>query len=478
MRAFRQLYATRLFAQAADGCFQIALGSYVFFDPSKAATPTKAAAAFAVLLLPYSFVGPFSGVLLDRWSRQRILAWSGAVRAVMVLGVAALVANGRDGTEFFIAALAMLSASRFVLSAHSAALPHVVDADELLMGNSVAATSGTVATIAGGGLGAVVRQWGGSGHGANASVMVLAAGGYIASGLVATVIARQALGPDDFERVRHVGLVATTRAVAHDLVSGARHVWSRRIAGYSLCAVAAHRFCYGLATVATVLLYRNYFPGGSDDDGFGGLALVIGAAGVGYVLAAWITPWATRRVSKQTVITSMLIAAGVVQTAFGVPYRRPAIVVGAFFLGVIAQAVKICVDTVVQEQIDDDFRGRVFSLYDVAFNVAFVSAAAVGVIVLPESGRSYLSLAVVAVGYTATGITYGLAVRRLGRRSADDSGESGQDGESGDDVGGGGVSDRAGATAGTTARAPGGCDLAAGPSPAAGSVPTGTGSAG
>jgi MFS family permease len=410
-RGFRRLYSTRLCAQAADGCFQIALGSYVFFDPSKAATPTKAAAAFAVLLLPYSLVGPFTGVLLDRWSRQRVLAVSGAVRAAMVLGVAALVANGEDGVGFFVAALAVLSTSRFVLSALSAALPHVVEADELVMGNSVATTSGTVAAIAGGGIGAIVRQLGGTGHGANASVMALAAGGYVVSGIVATSMARDALGPDDTQRAATTGIGAELRRVRRELAAGARHVWHRRPAAYALLAIAAHRFCYGLATVATVLLYRNYFPGDSKADGFSGLALVIVAAGVGYVIAAWMTPWVTARTSKQRFIAVALAAAAVIQLVFGLPYRRPDIVVGAFFLGIVAQSVKICVDTLVQELVDDDYRGRVFSLYDMLFNVAFVSAAALGVVVLPASGKSYLSLGLVVGGYAVISIGYALAVR-------------------------------------------------------------------
>ncbi len=40
--------------------------------------------------------------------------------------------------------------------------------------------------------------------------------------------------------------------------------------------------------------------------------------------------------------------------------------------------MKICVDTTLQETVDDDFRGRVFSVYDTLFNVTFVVALLVG----------------------------------------------------------------------------------------------------
>jgi hypothetical protein len=69
-RSFRRLLETRLLAQFGDGVFQAALAGTVLFNPQRAADPVAVAAGFAILLLPYSMVGPFAGVWLDRWSRR------------------------------------------------------------------------------------------------------------------------------------------------------------------------------------------------------------------------------------------------------------------------------------------------------------------------------------------------------------------------------------------------------------------------
>jgi MFS family permease len=412
---FRRLYATRLLSQAADGCFQVALGTYVFFNPDQATTTAKAAAAFTVLLLPYSIVGPFAGVLLDRFSRQRILANTNLLRGFIVLCVATMVANGWSGWLFFTTALVVISLNRFVLAALSAALPHVVARDELVMGNSVSTTSGTVIALVGGSIGFAVRSVFGHGNHANAAVMMAAAAVYAASSLTARTMAVDSLGPDDS------GLLVSTREALHNvargMAEGARHVWHKRRAGYALSTITVHRFFWGLSTIATVLLYRNYFNPSGDDDDVNGLALVVGAAGIGTVLAAWLTPIAVNRIGKDRWIVGLLVAAAVVEAALVTPFTRATYVAAALLLGLVAQGVKICVDTIVQQNIDDGYRGRVFSLYDVVFNVSFVAAAGAGVAVLPTSGKSYVVVGLIAVGYLLAGLGYWLAMTWLPRQS-------------------------------------------------------------
>ena len=88
---FRRMLGTRLLSQCGDGVFQAALAGTVLFNPQRAAEPIDVAAGFAVLLLPYSLVGPFAGVWLDRWSRRQVLLRANVVRATLVAFVAALV---------------------------------------------------------------------------------------------------------------------------------------------------------------------------------------------------------------------------------------------------------------------------------------------------------------------------------------------------------------------------------------------------
>src|SRR4029453_10919932 len=194
-RDFRKLFAVRLVSQASDGAFQVGLASLVFFSPERDATTTAAAMAAVVTVLPYTLVGPFAGVLLDVWPRRQVLLVANAVRALMVIGVAALVMFDGVGLPLYVSALACLSVNRFFLAGLGASLPHVVPRHELVMANAVSPTCGTVAALLGAGAGYGVRRVLGPGDPTDAVVVLVAALGYAASALLARRMSRDLLGP-------------------------------------------------------------------------------------------------------------------------------------------------------------------------------------------------------------------------------------------------------------------------------------------
>jgi MFS family permease len=236
---------------------------------------------------------------------------------------------------------------------------------------------------------------------------------YAVAGTLALRIPRALLGPD-LDPLRPAVREAVGSVVA-GLRDGLRHLAERRAPALALAAIASHRYWFGIASVSLVLLYRNHFHGpGEADAAFADLSTATLVGGAGFVAAAVVTPWVTERVRPQTWSVALLVAAGVVQLVPGALYTRPAVLVTAFVLGLASQGIKICVDTLVQAGVDDAFRGRVFSLYDVLFNVTFVAAAATAALVLPADGRSVLVLSVLSTGYLVTALAYSVLGRREG----------------------------------------------------------------
>ena len=193
---FRRLLATRLASQFGDGVFQAALAGTVLFNPQQAADPLDVAVGFATLLLPYSLVGPFAGVWLDRWSRRQVLLVANLLRALLVTAVAALVLGGVSGPGFYVAGLMVFSVNRFVLSALSAGLPHTTDEPSLVSANALSTTSGAVAAVLGGGAAIGATGLFGSGNGGYAALALASAVPYLTASAIVAGFPRPHLGPD------------------------------------------------------------------------------------------------------------------------------------------------------------------------------------------------------------------------------------------------------------------------------------------
>ncbi|WP_329327982.1 MFS transporter [Streptomyces luteogriseus] len=407
-QGFRRLLAIRLLSQGADGVYQVALAAYVVFSPEKETSAAGVASAMAVLLLPYSLVGPFAGVLLDRWRRRQVLLFGSLLRALLALVTALLILSPAPDWLFYVSALCVTAVNRFVLSGLSAALPRVVDADRLVIANSLSPTAGTLAATAGGGLAFVVRL---AVADSDAAVVLVAAGLYLCAALASLSMARELLGPDRPLAREQIGTALT--GTARDLVAGVRHLAApqRREAAWALAAMSLMRFCYGALLVMLLMLCR-YALTSTTDDGLTLLGLALGVSGAGFFAAAVVTPWTAGRLGPGRWIVVCAGAAALLEPALGLPFATAPLLAAAFVLGLTTQGAKIATDTIVQSSVEDGFRGRIFSVYDVLFNVSFVGAAAVAALMLPPDGRSAPLVITIAVIYAAVAV----AMARFGRR--------------------------------------------------------------
>jgi hypothetical protein len=155
-----------------------------------------------------------------------------------------------------------------------------------------------------------------------------------------------------------------------------------------------------------ILLFRNSLFPEQAEQAFAALGVAVGAAGVGVLLGALLTPWATARWGIPGWTARALVAAAVVQVTFVLTFQAWGIVTGSFFLGAVAQSVKIGVDSTLQRTVADRFRGRVFTIYDLLFNVSYVVAAGMAAMILPASGQAPWSVLAVSVGYLALAAWY------------------------------------------------------------------------
>ncbi|MFB7761679.1 MFS transporter [Streptomyces xiamenensis] len=397
---FRRLLTVRLLSQFSDGAFQVGLATYVVFSPEQQTTPGDIAAAMAVLLLPYSLLGPFAGVLLDRWRRRQVLLYGNLLRSVMAAVTCALVIHGVPNWLFYLSALSVTGVNRFILAGLSASLPRVVDPDRLVVANALSPTAGTLAATVGGGVTLVTQVLTHTAVSEDALALIAASLIYGAAGVAALRMGRDLLGPNPAEiQPRVMAAVAST---ARGLAAGLRHLTQRRLASWALAGVVLMRFGYGALLVMLLMLARNSWGNDGNGNGMTLLGLAVGSTGAGFFAAAVFTPGAVARWGRLGWFSLCAATAAVLLPPLGLPFHPVPMLIAAFVLGLTSQGAKIVTDTVVQSSIDDVYRGRIFALYDMLFNIAFVSSAGLAALMLPPDGRSAQLLLLVSALFAIT----------------------------------------------------------------------------
>ncbi|WP_054952889.1 MFS transporter [Flaviflexus massiliensis] len=408
---FKRLFTVRLISQSGDGMFQVGLATLYFFNPTNMTTASGVAAAFTVLLLPFTIVGPFVGPLLDRWSRQAVLFWGNTIRAILCVLLAVLMATGAGFVPVSVLALITLGINRFLLSALSAGLPHVVPREQLIMANSLVPTFGAVATVIGAALGFVINRLTPEGAVRDASCLAVAALLLLCAVWAASRIGYRELGPEG--RVR-VPLAKQIAAVLEDLWEGARYLALRGTPGHALVVMAVHRFLYGVNFIALLLISRNLLADPADADaGLAMFATLSGISLLGNGSAIVFTPLAHQRMTPAQWIVTCLGISMLSQVILIATPSLPWIAIAAVLMGLGVQGAKIAVDTIVQRDVVDSYRGRAFALYDMMYNAAFVGAAALAAVMLPDTGWSRGGFTVLVVLYLILATWYYVSNRKI-----------------------------------------------------------------
>ena len=211
--------------------------------------------------------------------------------------------------------------------------------------------------------------------------------------------------------------------VAVELAAGVRYIVRRRGPAAALGVTGGFSLLLGPLFLMAILLYRNYFYRSSVSVAEGHFVTLVAIAGIGYFCAALLTPSVTRRLSKPAWITVLLAASAVITAVLGETFVQLAYLAIGFCLYLTRQGVAICATTILQEEVDDAYRGRAFSFYDMMFNVTYAVGAVIFAAFMPSDGHSPLIVGVVAAGYAILAAAYWLSVRGW---SSPDSGPGGE----------------------------------------------------
>ena len=356
-------------AQAGDGVVQAALAKLIVFggqegfDVEDARSPDELLRIVLYVFVPYTIVSPFLGVVIDRWDRRRLLMLANGLRAG-VIAIVALAGTGRiPDLALFLAFLLTISSTRIVLATKSAALPVVLKEQSLVEGNAVSQLGGAMFQLGGAGVSLVLTGLIDVGPVVFFGAVVYAGGAVLALW------------------IRHIGEARTPLTFAQEVARVARNIAAGVVevartpkAGASITTYFWLRFLWSFSIVSIGIVARDLLA----DEDMAVLVITGGTGAAGAALGFLLAPRLHARVKTTShLVFAASFVAGAAVATFGAVGVSAAIAVLTFFLGFGFFLAKISLDTLVQEALGDDFRGRAFSLYDIAYNLAWVIAAAV-----------------------------------------------------------------------------------------------------
>jgi len=375
-RDFRRLWIGQLISELGTWFSFIAeLGLVRYYSGA----PLSTVALLSARLLPFLVFAPFAGVLVDRFSRKKILISSDFLRALVALGYLAVRSPGHLWIVYVCGA-AMSSFSVFFEGAKNAALPNLVTPREVLTANVMMYSTRFLQFALGSALGGVTAAR----FGYDAAFLVNSAS-FLASGALIWLIpgARmsKAAGRSPAVQAQVVSPVAVLDAEVPDIEEADGHKNLRSFLTDFLDGMAyirANSFVRGLILVnigwATGggminLLYDriggHIFIRGPGDHGDWSVATLYTAGGiglfVGMLLARRAGMWITEEKRAGRFVGWSLLLYGLLFAAAGV---MPTLYSMAILLA--ASRVVIGMDFGVQETfmmrvLPDTIRGRVFT---------------------------------------------------------------------------------------------------------------------
>jgi MFS family permease len=299
-------------------------------------------------LAPGFVIAPFAGVLADRYSKHRIIVITQVVMMVQAFALAALVLSDHVTVGWILLLMTVLGiATGFDIPARQSFLVELVD-DRADLPNAIALNSSIFnaarlvgPTIAGFAIAAAGEGW-----------VILANGVSYAAVLAALFAMRLAPRPS----------AAGGEAVLRRLADGFRYAFGFRPIRALLLLVAVVSLLGVPFTVLLPVIATEVLGGGPQT-----LGLLMAASGFGALAGAlYLASRSTvLGLGRVIALSASAFGAALVLLAFSrhILLALPLLAVAGF--GMMAQMASS--NTVLQTMVDDDKRGRVMSLYSMAF---------------------------------------------------------------------------------------------------------------
>lgn len=372
---FRYLWLANLLSMTGSRISRIGLVLYIFHTTNRIA---DVAFLIALETVPGILLVPFAGVAVDRTSKNVVMILADAGRALCLL---AIIIQPSYGMIYLMIALHAIG-SVFYEPAKSAALPLIVNSNELPRANGIEQSSNNVVLILGPIIGAELFTR----LGLKVALIIDMATFLGSMILISQLRIRSAEG--------HAEVSASSTLT--NIVEGWRYIAGRQLVRHVIVVFFVSLLCVGLWLPLAPFFVTDFLQGSDRVLGF-----QFGMFGLGGVLGSLFVPGLVEKIGKGQVLFAGLLLEGLTMSLYSVVPNAEVSIVICLFWGVVVVAILVPYYSIMQEVVDERFLGRVFSLARHVESVAILMAIGLAVLlqgifssnqILLMAGLAYVSL--------------------------------------------------------------------------------------
>lgn len=332
---------------------------------------TGQGAAVAVLVVaevvPVLLLGPVAGVVIDRFSRKRVLIGADLVRAALALSLV----WPQGAWHAYVVAAGIAAGNTFFNPTVQAVIPSLTTEEQRLAANSVAWSTGRlvqiIASAIAGGLIAIV--------GTDAAFTLNAATFAVSALLIARLVIPAHAGQLGQDTKRGLD------RYLDDARQGFAYAVHDRLVSRLLIVQSLASFAVGATGAMLVILSERHL-----DLAPSGFAWLIGAIGVGALLGPLIPNALAKDYRDARWLFVPYIVRGLGDILIAIFTPLPIALLIMFVYGLNTSTGMVVFSSTVQGAVPDTMRGRVFTLLDVSWNAMRLLSLALGAIMVDVIG--------------------------------------------------------------------------------------------
>jgi predicted MFS family arabinose efflux permease len=346
-RNFSLLWLAGLVSQMGNWMLFVALPFHVYAVTGSALATSAWLMAY---ILPGVLFGSVAGVFVDRWDRRKTMIAVNLLQA-LIIPLLLLVQSPQYIWIVYVVGFIEASLGQFFSPAESALLPTLVGEEHLVSANSLNALNDNLARIFGSAVGGLLLgAWGLS------AVVIADAVSYLLAALLIAFIA----APPAARVVSETAASARASFAAfwHEWIAGLRLIVHDRILTNIFAVLGVALFADAILSAVLVVFIQD--TAGLNATEFG---WILTARGIGGLAGGLLIAQFGQKVSNQRLASWGLLWTGLMILVAVLFPSLLIIAVSICLAGVSAIAWMVAFQTMLQQNVIDEYRGRVFGAY-------------------------------------------------------------------------------------------------------------------